>query len=199
MKKSSFLALTVIIILAAVIPLLAQSSPIDRKNTLLEGGLSYSRYSGDLYVPTNGHPYSILTIDPMMAIFVAKGLAIGGRLEISRYSEEGYVSNTWGVGPELRYYFDLHPYSSIRKGTLYPYMRMALTYNSLEYGSMTTITLGGGAAIMLSEEICTFVELNYNAQSFDSDDSRQYLGPGSSSANGTIINFSMGFSFFLPR
>jgi hypothetical protein len=173
----------------------AQNSPIDKGSKIVGGG--FSVVSTD-----RGHYKSMeMLINPSIGVFSRKGLLLGISLLFERYSEDNYSSTTYGLGPDIRYYFDPNKSRGEIKGSYYPYLKISgiysktmprndyFGYENIDYKNFEWAG-GGGIQLMFSDAVGGYVEFNLGSYNYkvDSDGSwRTY-------PTTTLI---AGFSFFL--
>lgn len=173
----------------------AQNSPIDKGSKIIGGGFSV--------MSTDRGPYKIMEmlINPSIGVFSRKGLLLGASLLFNRYSEDNYSSTTYGLGPDIRYYFDPNKNRSEIKGSYYPYLKISGIYSKTmprnDYFGYENIDYynfewagGGGIQLMFSDAVGGYVELNLGSYNYkvDSDGSwRTYRK----------TSLIAGFSFFL--
>src|SRR5690606_21219063 len=78
-----------------------QEYAVDRGSVLMGGSASFTNTGSD----DSDERTSRLLLQPRAQYFVAKGLAIGGSVTLSRYADDDDSSTTVGIGPQVSYYF----------------------------------------------------------------------------------------------
>lgn len=108
-----FMLISVILFLS--VSILAQS-PIAKGTINLNGSLSFSSQS---YEEGNDNR-NILTLNPQIGYFFFDNISFGLLLSYNRISLGSFSNTNWGIGPSIRYYFEVEkvkPFVSI--GYLY--------------------------------------------------------------------------------
>ncbi len=147
----------------------AQSYPTDRGSLLLGGGAGFSSSGSSVDGEEQGNRSTYLSLSPNVQYFVVPGLAVGGSLSVSRQSNGDASITSYGIGPEVSYYFG--------KGerSLYPFVSAGVRYfrnngsddfstSSLGYGAST------GAVFMFNRSVGLRTSLYYNANQFEVED-----------------------------
>lgn len=99
---------------ALLLPSESQGQPfaLGRGSCLVSGCASYSNteYKKDFRPgapaseAASGSRYAEYRFNPGVLFFVLPGLAVGGELNLSRFSSDGNAVHTYRLGPALRYY-----------------------------------------------------------------------------------------------
>jgi hypothetical protein len=142
-------------------------------------------------------------IAPEFGYFVAPGLTIGGELAFGSASQGDESSTILGIGPAVAYYFDMDPTRTEVKGKIYPYLGLAFLYGTITYNSgdpgdedvkwrMTTFSLRGGAAFMVSGAVGIYGQLG-----FDMDSSKRTEPIEQDSESGTVFGLEIGVTSFI--
>jgi hypothetical protein len=166
---------SIVVIILLLVSLLgmayAQNSPIDKGSKIVGGGFSFlSLGEGDFR-------QNIIMFNPSYGVFAKPGLFIGGTLLYSRDSFDDYVTASYGIGPDLRYYFGGNNTRNEVKGTFYPYLKTDFLYykTSEDYHSdwggydysrdynYFDWNLGGGVQLMFSNTVGGYAELTVGA------------------------------------
>jgi outer membrane protein W len=171
-------------------------APIDKGNFIVRGQASFSSWGGDLYEDSGGDRTTKISLTPGVDYFVMKGLAVGGALMYDRTSNDDYTDSTFGIGPEITYFFDI---GKNGKGAFYPYIGAALFYeyykskietsdvNYDEDGSGYSITVGPGICYMLTDAVGLNAMINYQYDSIKLEDT----------TSGNKITLALGLTVFL--
>jgi hypothetical protein len=181
----------------------AQDSPIDKGSYQLGGGISFSNSGGDFYENADGDALTMFEFDPFFNYFITNGLAIGANLDFSNASRGDYKQSGFGIGPQVRYYFNVGQKTET-KGSIFPYVGGAFSYASVTSntgspGALdvkvtgTEIAFFGGATYMLNGTVGIFGQLEYDMHSFKVTEPVE-----GESVDGTVFGFFTGFTFFLP-
>lgn len=200
--KSAILSGVCLIVALALLSASAfgQNSPIAKKTWQLSGGISFSSYSGDLYKVGDKNP-TLFMFNPGASYFIIDGLAVGAKLLYSHASVGDASTSNFGIGPQAAYYFNINKEKS-GKGVLYPYLGIAFLYTQTTDKStgepdhkdrLTTFSLDGGAAYMLTNSVGLFGQLEYDADSFK----HKSPGPAGDAVSGSVISIFTGFTFFI--
>jgi hypothetical protein len=192
-------ASVVLLALSLVIPVNATSAAsfaTGRGSTLLAGEFLFSSAGGDLYETADGEGLTRIGIDPTVAYFVIRGLAVGGSFSFHSASQGDLSETVWGIGPRAMYFIGSRPRRSA-KGATYPFLDVLFLYtkHSLDLGTDdwsatgTVIRFGGGVMYMISESAGLLGEVTYSLDSEKPEDGV--------SESGHDINIYAGFGFFL--
>jgi len=96
--------IVVLTFVGLALPAAAQSrGPTDKGSILVAGSASIARSTsevGDIEVKTTG-----VSLNPSLLFFIAPKFAIGGRLGLSRVSNDDGDATSWLLGPAARLYF----------------------------------------------------------------------------------------------
>lgn len=133
----------------------AQNSPVDKGSWFISGNFTFSSAGGDLYENSDGDRLTTIEFTPAANFFVGPGFSIGGRLLFESLSRGNSGITTWGVGPEINYFFSSSEEKSEAKGSTYPFLQAGFFYTNISYDSDrsqtgTKIRLGGGITHMIS-------------------------------------------------
>jgi hypothetical protein len=175
----------------------AQNSPIDKGSKIVGGGLSF------LSLGEGDYKRNIIEFNPSFGVFVKPGLFLGGTLLYSRDSFNDYVTTSYGIGPNLRYYFGGNNTRNDVKETFYPYLKTDFLYYktitdynndmiwedySYKYNHFNW-NIGGGVQLMFSNTVGGYAELAVGAYNSKYND---YTW-----STERKIAFVIGFSYFL--
>ena len=190
----------------------AQTFPTDRGSLILGGGLSFTQSSGRLYENYRGEAQTEFIASPSLGCFTAPGLAIGAEVEFSRFSQGGYTSATWGIGPKVQYFLGGHLKPRSVQGRNYPLLgaeflfkritsqspadgfgkasrpRQPKVYQAESKSTFTSFQFFAGLLHMLSGAVGVNGQLEYAM------DSHRYGGEG---VKGNRVAFSAGVTAFL--
>lgn len=144
----------------------AQSYPTDRGSLLLGGGAGFSSSGTTVDGEEQGDRITSFNLSPSVQYFVVPGLALGGDLSVSRFSDGEQSITTYGGGPSASYYF------GSGERPFYPFVsaNVRLVRNSenddsnLGYGAST------GAVFMFNRSVGLRTSLYYNVQSLDAEE-----------------------------
>jgi hypothetical protein len=163
-------------------PVGAQDYPIDRGSLLLAGTASATgaKASGD-----ESGTFS-LDVNPRLAFFVTRGLAVNANLQLSHTSSSSFSGWQWGVGPGATYYFGgpssrVYPFVTGRALFVRTHSRWRDGDFDAESSAVAWLA-GGGVVLMLVKHVGVSGELFYQwteySQHADTSDSlrRQWYG-----------------------
>jgi len=167
----------------------AQEFPTDKGCWALDGSVSFTSQSGDLFDPYSVGSDKIFTFSPEALYFVSPGLAIGGAVNYIHESYGGSSARATGIGPALKYYFSQPDPANI-KGSFLPYIGVAFLYTSLEGGNLTSFGGSLGGSYMLSGAMALDLSLSVASHSANPD------GPGDS-ISGTQVVVGVGVGGFI--
>jgi len=85
-------------------PVQAQDAPTDQGVYILDGGASFRSQGGDLYTADDDDRRTLVSFQPAGLYLVAPNVAVGGKLLISRSSQDARTITTLGLGPSATYY-----------------------------------------------------------------------------------------------
>lgn len=203
-RLSPSLALAVAALCSIAAPLQAQRAvppAIDRGSIVIDGSasISHSNTTADGAGTDSESSSTQLSLLPSLLYFVAPRIAVGGSVELSRYSTEGVSSSTVGIGPAARLYLagesaKVLPYfgASVRV------TRVSLDFDSgASPPSSTRLGLEGVAGItwLFSRQVGILTEAFVQRQSYEN----------SSVSNATVdvtsTNFGVrvGVAAFIPK
>ena len=178
---------TLVVLLILVSVSVFAQSPISKGTIMLNGNMYYSSQSYDNLDIT----YSTLRINPQAGYFIIDNLALNLDLSYEKI-DIGIDISRYGIGPNLRYYFDLKKY--------FPFISMGYSFtSSSQDGSDYKQTgnqyiLGAGISYLITKNVAVEASLNYK---FD-EVKREYSGLYSDETlKSKIIMFGVGFNFYL--
>ncbi|NWG14901.1 MAG: hypothetical protein HXY20_15380 [Acidobacteria bacterium] len=148
--------------------------PFEKGSLIGSGGFSFSSSGGSLYVE-DGKRQTQLSLNPSLAYFVTRGLAVGIQTSISYVSRGDQSFTSLGAGPEVSLYLrkrESNPKAPIAKGSLVPYISAGLafissngsspTWGEYKYKSTgTNLSLGAGCLYMMSLHYAVFLRASY--------------------------------------
>jgi hypothetical protein len=149
MKK---ITLAAICLLAITCTSLAQTH---RGDWMVGGNLSISTTSGN----------SEFNLMPSAGYFFANGLVIGGQLIVD-FGKSGDLTNTaFGIGPFLRYYFDLKNTEMVKPllATSFDVATQTTKFNGEKTSNtLTSFFIGGGCAFFINHNVAIDAIAGYN-------------------------------------
>jgi len=165
---------------------------------IISGNFSFYSEGGDLYDNRDGERNTVIEIDPAASYFVISGLALGLKLQYSHeiQGDRGWMS--WGLGPELNYYFGRNNGVSDVKGDTYPFLQGGFYYSNLTYDYVlgedltrvyTTTRVGVGIAHMISNFVALSSLLAYDIDTMKHENE--------DSVAGNRVGIYVGFLIFL--
>jgi outer membrane protein with beta-barrel domain len=113
------------------------------------------------------------TFQPMGGYFFAKGFAAGAEVKLSFAKFGDEKSNTYGIGPFARYYFNLHN-SSFKPLVHASFTTETVTTKSLGTKFRNTVSslfLGLGGAYFINENVALEAVAGYNRSKYENRDS----------------------------
>jgi hypothetical protein len=176
-EKALFVQIFAIVIFILYNNSFPQDPPIETGSKIISGNFSFSSAGGELNDNNDGDRLFTIEFDPAVNFFISPGLAIGGKLLFSRSSQGAENSTTWGVGPEIIYFFGSandHPQS---KGSTYPFIQAGYYYTSSVHNIKgfidninisqieTKFRLGAGVAHMISNAVAINILAAYEIDS----------------------------------
>ena len=178
----------------------AQKYPTDKGSMMLGGSAYYVLESGKMHENEDGDKYSSFSLSPHVDYFIAPGLAVGGSIDIGRWSQ-GDNSGSWlGLGPEVYYFIGGNVKPNPIKGKPLPFVTACYSFENTtsKYKSdgettesknkYTDLSLGAGLMIMLSNAVALDARLTYWMQTAQYGDEEKLKG--------NEIEISFGFSAF---
>ena len=150
-------------LLLAVLPArgAAQSYPTDRGSFIVGGSASLTTSKASIALLGSDEELrsTTLAVAPSAQYFVAPGLAVGGRVQSYTTWVDGESSGTFGVGPQLSYFFG----RGDRR--LYPYLSAGVSYDQ-EVGDSDNhgsgVNAAGGLVFMLGRQVGLDTSLGFN-------------------------------------
>ena len=218
MIRLVLIILTSLLLMASSV--FAQGTPIDKGSILAEGGFSFTSLGGDSfkYTDNDGNEQdggaTLITFNPQGGYFVMPGLAVGGTIILVKMSEDwggddDATQTAFGIGPAVKYYFNLDKARTEVKGAIYPYLEAAFVYNTLTANSGsqnaedykwsgTAIVFEGGGIYMLSNAVGIFGQIGYEISSMkQSEPSDNEPADGWESMSDHALAFQVGLSYFI--
>lgn len=159
----------------------AEKFPTGKGSKLIKGGFTFSSAGGDMYKYGDSR---VTTLDfyPSISVFIAPRLAVGSEFIISRTAVGDESVTTWGIGPQIMYFFGGNQPQKNIHGSVYPYLHGAFYYERTTnqdeyYGEVwkTTISskdfdLGFGICYMLSNALGLFGEASLRIRNITSEE-----------------------------
>ncbi len=148
MKTICLITLFVFLLAAAIS---AADSPIDKGSAIVGGSAFLSIESAE------GSSLTTVSIMPTFGYFVSPGLMLGGTVSLLSMSTSGASATAFGIGPEMRYYFNANKIDQYIKGSMYPFLGGFISFVG-ESGGDDNITQFGavvGFNQMMSEQLST--------------------------------------------
>lgn len=191
MKKILFSS--VILLIVSVLcssNMFSRSLATNKGSNMFSGGITFSSAGGELY-EVDGDRISTLQVSASYGYFFLSGFSVGLNLNYTSISQGGESISEFGIGPEILYFFGKPKLMSSAKGSIFPYLGIAFTYNSyklVETMTGTQFDFKGGICYMISNTVGVFFEPAYVIQKYT------YEGI---STNGNMIKVVIGFKIFL--
>ncbi len=163
----------------------AETSPIDRGRKILLGSFAFSSLGGDLYKDLDDNRQTSLAGSASGGYFVVPNLAIGAEISLIRDSYGEQSSTGWGIGPQILYFIGSAEPKSNFQGTIYPFLRAAFLYTrdtakaEPDYSfttNTTTVSLGGGICVMVSDTLGIMLEADYEIDSLKPEEGDSVSG-----------------------
>lgn len=206
-NKNLVVVIMIILTLSLSGSLIAGKSPVKKGNVLVSGGFNFSSSSGDMGTMFGIMPIELyeenmtqIQFNPSFNYFITNRLALGINLFLVSYSfsDSSYSSSisTFGIGPQIYYFFGGSKKGLKIKGSLYPYLGVTYIFNSNKskyeesyYSDNYTIKGStfktmAGMNIMVSESVGIFGEIVYILETWED-------------STGKRIDLSIGFKIFL--
>jgi opacity protein-like surface antigen len=178
---------TLVVFLVLVPASVFAQSPISKGTIILNGNLYYSSQSYD----NSDISYSTLRINPQVGFFIVDNLALNLDLSYEKI-DIGIDISRYGIGPNLRYYFDLEKY--------FPFISIGYSFTSSSQDggdykqTGNQYILGAGISYLITKNVAIEASINYK---FDQED-REYPGFFSDETiKSKIIMLGVGFNFYL--
>ena len=181
---------TLLFVLFLSAAVLAQS-PISKGTINLNGNLSFSSQSyeeGDVN-------RNVLTLNPYIGYFFADNFSFGLSLSYNRISLGSASVTDWGIGPNLRYYFEVEnvkPFISAG----YSYTKTFFSSNDDEtrHGSQISIAAGVDYFITNNVAIESIVSYNFNNDRLPDSSKGMYKSLDQKS---NTFQIGVGINFFI--
>lgn len=148
----------------------AQSHATDRGSMLLGGSAGFSSHGYRVEGVEEQERATVLHFMPSVQYFVLPGLALGGDVNVTRYSNRDGSSAQYGVGPAVSYYF-----GGPEKSVL-PFLSGSLLYlrSSANDDSQTGYSASAGAVFLFNRSVGLRGSLYYNGWSMEDVRSNTY-------------------------
>jgi hypothetical protein len=183
----------------------AQSSPVDKGSMIVGGSAYFMSHSGDLYEDGEGNGITSIYFQPEIGYFMAPNIMIGGFLLYNSTSQDKYKVSSFGIGPQVGYYFNMDKGRTEIKGSVYPYIKGFLSYakttedegddEDYKY-SMTSFGARGGIMYMLSEAVAVDFGLQYSSNTCKQTDPEVPEGMDDSES-GSSLMIGAGITAFI--
>ena len=144
-----------------------KTTPLDKGTIQVGGGIVMSSTATE----DQDDIASQIMIMPQGYYFIIDHLAVGGHIQLSRYSRGNSASTTFGIGPAAKYYF--------KAGKFYPFVGGGLSYNRTSWkndddaSSDIDMSVFGGMDFFLAENVAVepYANLNFNSSKYGDWDS----------------------------
>ena len=181
MRAFPSVCITVFVLVLFCSSVSADTSPIYKGRKMLLGSLAFSNSGGDLYEDISGDRQTSIVGSASGGYFVVSNLALGAELSLMRTSYGEQSSTGWGIGPQMLYFIGSAEPKADFEGTVYPFLRAAFLYTrdttetefleeieettSSFTTNTTTVSLGGGICVMVSDTLGVILEADYEIDS----------------------------------
>lgn len=161
-------------------------SPLNKGTYTVGGNISFSSYSQK----NNSDNQNFLTVEPKLGYFFIDDFYTGTSLLLSYYSSGSYSSTTYGLGPIIRYYFDVE--------NLKPFLGLEYVYSFMSNGddseknTQTSFTMNAGIDYFITNYFALEGSINYSFINHDFTD-----GTGSSQLSSKLLNIGVGANYFI--
>jgi hypothetical protein len=176
----------VIIVIFSTVLANAQRYPTIKGGSIYNYACAFSSSSGELY---GDEGLTTFTLGLDVSWFIENGFACGGNGSILYLKQGDSEHTSYGIGPQLAYYFGSNTIPDTIKGKVYPYIKISYLFNGIESGSSTTNggTISGNVGLinMLNEHVGLNIFVQYSSQTYTS---------GSESESGGVISFGFGIT-----
>lgn len=147
--------------------LLAQNS-IPRGTYNIAGSVSFSSVS----VEHSTNNQNTFALSPQVGYFFANNISLSLLLQYTHNSVGDNSSNQWGLGPGVRYYFELE--------NVHPFLGASFLYGKTTNSSDDTFTntvflISGGFDYFLNESVAIEAGLSYSFENIKLPDSYSYF------------------------
>ena len=183
MKTTIFFALCISVSLFA-------QSPTSKGTINLNGNLSFSSQS---YEEGNDNT-NVLTLNPQVGVFLIDNLSLGLSLSYDRISLGSSSNTNWGIGPNLRYYFNsenVKPFLSIG----YSYTETFTSLNDDKWKGHQFI-LGGGLDYFIARNVALETTVSYKFNTVTIPESYNAFYRNLEQKSKTFL-IGIGINFFL--
>ena len=144
-----------------------KSTPLDRGTIQVGGGIMISNTATE----DQDDIANQITIMPQGYYFIIDYLAIGGRIQLSRYSQGDNASTTFAIGPAAKYFF--------KAGKFFPFVGGGLSYDRTSWKnwddsrSNINMSVFGGMDFFLAENVAVepYANLTFNSYTYGDRDS----------------------------
>jgi outer membrane protein len=150
------------------------------------GNIGFSTYS----VEDSENDQTTFTFMPNLGYFFIDQLYTGIQLQYIHQSVGDYSSNSYGIGPEVRYYFIVDKIN--------PFLGLRYTYNKGTAGdddieiTNTQFTMSGGVDYFVTDFFALEASLNYSLINLEAT-----YNNNSDDADATEFNFNIGAKYFI--
>jgi hypothetical protein len=139
----------------------------------------------------------MIAIFPVFSYFIIPGLAAGGEFTYARISQSDWSYTTFGIGPQVRYYFVLNREQTEAKSSTYSYISFNFLYSTAKSKSdvsetkytYTTFGFGLGAVYMISNAVGVFSNGGLDIDNMKPEHEN--------SISGNVFGFDIGFDYFI--
>lgn len=167
MLRATFLCLLIVLVPAVFAQPVSEASPIGKGGAFFTGTFNLASQGGD-FVESDADEGRLTTfvMDFSGGSFVVPGFAIGGLFLGQLQSQDGLTISTFGIGPELSYFFqlpnrDIYPSIAVA-GIL---STIAVNEGDLEASENSlAFQASAGATFMLARQVGITVEGYYLAE-----------------------------------
>lgn len=176
----------IIVILLLITTLFYAQSPISNGTYSVGGNVSYSSITGDLV----SNRYNVFSLAPNGGYFFIDNFYTGASLLYIYESSNDFSSNTYGIGPSIRYYIDVDKLKPFL-GMEYLY-KIRISGDDPDENSYNTFSISAGADYFITNYFALEGILNYRFMSNAFED-----GFSSASYKSEEFNIGFGVKFFI--
>ena len=197
MKKIIFTVILLTTFLTST-AIFAQNLPFEKGNKIISGGFSFSLNNGDAY-KVNGHSTTTLHLNTSYTQFIKDRFGIGGKFILESFKGSGTSSNTWGLGPQITYFFNIKQNYSQNSGSIFPYSSIGYIFKRCNSPLILSnlLNFSGGSTYMLNDNVGVFGEVNFELGFITRDDYNDVGEEISTTDSGSKIILNIGLIFFL--
>lgn len=169
----------IIALLLLVPSLILAQNPVGKGTYTIGGTISFSRTSESGFIELKNDGFEsklkrsnsndIFTIAPKMGYFFIDNVYTGMSLQYTYQSGDNNSSSTYGIGPAVRYYFNI---SQVK-----PFLGLEYTYqfssfeNDTDEDTQKSFTISGGIDYFITNYFALEASLNYSMSDYKSENS----------------------------